>query len=109
MIAVRVLVFRPWDLRIFDIFNSLKSKLLPEDEAIGMDAARYIRFASAAYGMLMLKVGPCAVVVNFCSVLHNRCVVRLPGQMMLTLVQSPDGVVFYQQLAQKKGHGRLLL
>lgn len=34
----------------------MKANLLPGDEAVGKEAARYIRFASAAYGMLMLKV-----------------------------------------------------
>lgn len=29
---------------------------MPGDEAVGKEAARYIRFASAAYGMFMLKV-----------------------------------------------------
>eukprot|EP00752_Nemacystus_decipiens_P010109 g9010.t1 len=33
----------------------MKANLLPGDEAVGKEAARYIRFASAAYGMLMLK------------------------------------------------------
>lgn len=33
-----------------------KARLLPGDEDVGKEAARYIRFASAAYGMLMLKV-----------------------------------------------------
>lgn len=32
---------------------------MPGDEAVGKEAARYIRFASAAYGMLMLKVHFC--------------------------------------------------
>eukprot|EP00903_Cladosiphon_okamuranus_P010309 g9756.t1 len=31
------------------------ANLLPGDETVGKEAARYIRFASAAYGMLMLK------------------------------------------------------
>lgn len=34
----------------------MKANLLPGDESVGKEAARYIRFASAAYGMLMLKV-----------------------------------------------------
>ncbi|CAM9635858.1 unnamed protein product [Pylaiella littoralis] len=33
----------------------LKANLLSGDEAVGREAARYVRFASAAYGMLMLK------------------------------------------------------
>ena len=37
----------------------MKANLLPGDEAVGKEAARYIRFASAAYGMLMLKVLVC--------------------------------------------------
>lgn len=33
-----------------------KANLLASDEAVGKEAARYMRFASAAYGILMLKV-----------------------------------------------------
>lgn len=37
----------------------MQAKLLPGDEEVGREAARYIRFASAAYGVFMLKVrGP---------------------------------------------------
>ncbi|CAN0509303.1 unnamed protein product [Ectocarpus sp. 12 AP-2014] len=32
-----------------------KTTLLPSDEAVGKEAARYMRFASAAYGIFMLK------------------------------------------------------
>ncbi|CAN0130781.1 unnamed protein product, partial [Ectocarpus sp. 4 AP-2014] len=32
-----------------------KANLLPSDEAVGKEAARYMRFASAAYGIFMLK------------------------------------------------------
>lgn len=49
----------------------MKANLLPEDEAVGKEAARYIRFASAAYGMLMLKVLRCVAYLLY---------VRLPVQ-----------------------------
>lgn len=38
--------------------DRMKANLLPGDDAVGKEASRYIRFASAAYGMLMLKVLP---------------------------------------------------
>lgn len=41
---------------MFSCFERMKASLLAGDEAVGKEAARYIRFASAAYGMLMLKV-----------------------------------------------------
>lgn len=38
------------------LLSRAKANLLPGDEVVGREAARYVRFASAAYGMLMLKV-----------------------------------------------------
>lgn len=59
---------------VFDRLR-LKAGLLPGDEEVGREAARYMRFASAAYGMLMLKVkvdpadavAGVVVVVDYCG------------------------------------------
>lgn len=37
----------------------MTANLKPGDDVVGKEAARYVRFSSAAYGMLMLKVRRC--------------------------------------------------
>lgn len=55
----------------------MEANLLPGDEAVGKEAARYIRFASAAYGMLMLKV--LVRITAFCCFNTCRVAKRAPG------------------------------